>query len=50
MDQDLTCCDYIMSAVKPLGAPEDYLEIDDPSLMDENMEILMDLSSPNPAL
>lgn len=37
-------------AAKPKGVPEDYLEIDDPSLQDDQLESEMDLSSPNPVL
>ena len=36
--------------VKPNGVPEEYLEIDDPSSLDDHLENEMDLSSPNPAL
>jgi hypothetical protein len=36
--------------VKPIGIPEEYLEIDDPSLMDEQLENQMNLSAPHPAL
>lgn len=35
---------------KPFGVPEDYLEIDDPSLLDDGLESQMDLSAPHPAL